>query len=936
MKPWIKTLLRPSRAILLALPALFATGAPAQAQVNVITEDLMDNAFRTNTYGGLLLIDQIVRILRNIVISLLFLFACGASAQQTGNISTYAGGGPNNLPALSASIGIPEGLAFDDSGNLHIADPDNDFVFKVDGEEQLTAVAGNGTFFGSLFRQFLDGGPATSATLFGPRSVAFDTAGNMFVADGNSNRIRRVDHVTGVITTVAGKGSPLQTGFAGDGGRATDALLWGARALAFDAGGSLYISDPGNSRVRKVVPGADGLITGEPGEIITTIAGNGIRPLSIDGVGGDPADDANDGDLATNSSLLPQELTFDADGNLFVGDVGHKRIRRIDSMGVITTVAGDGTGAYSGDGGPATSAGLSYPQSITIDGFGNLFLGDSGRVRKVDAGPDGKITGSLDEIITTVAGTGAGGFSGDGGPAALATFRANVFVSFDSSGDLYIGDYTRVRRVAPGSDGEVTGAEDEIINTVAGNGLESFSGDGFPATSAMLASPSGIAFDASGNLFIADSNNYRVRRVDAETGHISTVAGDGNRTFSGDGEPASSASIASPWRIAVDASNNIFIASYNRIRRVDALTGIITTVAGDGTEGFTGDGGLATYAQIGRHLGISVSHTGNLFIADANNNRVRRVDAESGIITTVAGSGPIGRPAGNYGGDLGCATDALLGYPLGVTVEEDGDLLIADTDNARIRHVEAGPDGEVTGACDEIDEEEIITTVAGGGTGGFGVPATDANLREASDVVVDSAGNIFISSKLDERVKRVDAGADGEVTGAGDEIITLIAGGCCFNGDGIPATDAYLFSPRQLAVTASGVLYIADSGNNRVRRVPLQTIAQIDIKPGSDPNCFNINGHGVIPVAILGDEHFDVDQIDLTSLSFAGLAVRVRGQKGPLCAIEHSNNDPYPDLVCHFEDDPANWAPGDSEATLTGMLLDGTPFEGTDSICIVP
>jgi sugar lactone lactonase YvrE len=220
-----------------------------------------------------------------------------------------------------------------------------------------------------------------------------------------------------------------------------------------------------------------------------------------------------------------------------------------------------------------------------------------------------------------------------------------------------------------------------IITTVAGNGIPGYSGDGGPATSASLSGPSGVVVDATGNLLIADSSNYRIRRVDASTGIITTVAGNGIRGFSGDGGPATSASL-SPIGVAVDATGNLFIADTgnHRIRRVDESTGIITTVAGNGIRGFSGDGGPATSASLNYPTGVAVDGSGNLFIADAANNRIRWVDASTGIITTVAGNG-----MPDYSGDGGPATSASLNGPSGVVVDAAGNLFIADNDNKRIR-----------------------------------------------------------------------------------------------------------------------------------------------------------------------------------------------------------------------------------------------------------
>ena len=295
------------------------------------------------------------------------------------------------------------------------------------------------------------------------------------------------------------------------------------------------------------------------------------------------------------------------------------------------------------------------------------------------------------------------------------------------------------------------------IAIVAGSGPPGYSGDGGPATSAQLNSPQGVAVDASGNFFIADTGNNRIRRVDAATGIITTVAGNGVGGYSGDGGPATSASLNQPNGVAVDSSGNLFIADTgnHRIRRVDAVTGTITTVAGNGTQGFSGDGGAATSAELNFPYGVAVDGSGNLFIADTGNNRIRRVDAATSVISTVAGDGTTG-----LSGDGGPAISASLNSPYGVGVDGSGNLFIADTQNNLIRMVDASS-GE-------------ITTVAGGGNNVEFGPATDANLAGPQGLGVDATGNFLIADTENNRVSRVDASSGTIVAIAGD--ICFLAG----------------------------------------------------------------------------------------------------------------------------------------------------------------
>jgi sugar lactone lactonase YvrE len=346
--------------------------------------------------------------------------------------------------------------------------------------------------------------------------------------------------------------------------------------------------------------------------------------------------------------------------------------------GTIVTVAGNGTPGYSGDNGPAIRAQLHWCTGLAFDDADNLYIADwyNDRVRKVS--PEG--------TITTVAGTGQWGFSGDGGKATDAQLNGPLYVAVDGGGNLFISDFFnhRVRKVAP----------DGIISTYAGSGpvelntnartpgpmKGGFSGDNGPATDARLDGPIGLAVDALGDLFIMDHYNYRVRKVSPE-GTITTVAGTGVNRFSGDGGLATEAGVTYAWALAVDAFGDLFIAEHgsldpsvanHRIRKVTP-DGIIRTIAGAGKGGFSGDGGPATDARLNSVIGLAVDSVGNLFLSDWGNYRVRKVDSQ-GLITTIAGIGK--QP---YAGDGGLATETVLRGPSGLAIDAAGNLLIADT-----------------------------------------------------------------------------------------------------------------------------------------------------------------------------------------------------------------------------------------------------------------
>ena len=331
------------------------------------------------------------------------------------------------------------------------------------------------------------GGLAVETRLRSPQDVTVDAAGNLYIAEYSNHRIRRVDS-SGMISTFAGTG---ERGFSGDGGPAVEARLGEPKGVAVDAAGNLFFVDGGNRRIRKV----------DSSGTISTFAGTGES-----GFGGD-------GGPAVEAKLnFPADVTVDAAGNLFIADRNNLRIRKVDSSGIITTIAGVGFGRSSdGEGGPAVEAYLFGPDAVAVDAAGNLFFTETGnhRVRRVD----------LSGIITTIAGTGESGFDGDGSPATAARFKRPRDLAVDGAGSLYIADTDNhlIRKVDSSG----------TISTVAGTGESGFDGDGGPAVDAHLTGPRGVAVDAAGNLFIADSSNHRIRKVDP-SGTITTVAGSGD------------------------------------------------------------------------------------------------------------------------------------------------------------------------------------------------------------------------------------------------------------------------------------------------------------------------------------------------------------------------------------------------------------------------
>jgi len=726
---------------------------------------------------------------------------------------------------------------------------------------QVTTVAGSDTVG--------DGGQALTAQLAQPEGLAVDSAGNLYIADAANHRVRMVAP-DGTISTIAGNGHP---GFGGDNGPAAAAQLNQPYDVALDPAGNLYIADFGNQRVRRI--GGDGNIA--------TVAGSGTNGSN------------GDGGLATSALLLgPRNVALDAAGNLYISEFYGHRVRMVSPAGIIGTVAGIGIAGFSGDGGPASAAQLAYPAGLALDSARNLYIVDSlnVRIRKVAAGsgtissvcsqqsfgqpyvqlsgiaadPAGDLfipdSGSAfvwqwtpSAGLARIAGTPAGdAYTGDGQSALTTVLATPVAVTLDPAGDVYVSETRRVRRIA---------AAGGIVGTVAGDGTFGFGGDGGPASAAVLNTPAGIAVN-NGSVYIADRNNARVREILGAD--IVTVAGNGMPSFAGDGLAATTAGLFAPSALAFDNSGNLYIAdmSNDRVRRVDT-SGIITTFAGEGNQaGFGGEGDPATEVPLNQPQGLAADLAGNVYVADTNHNRVLQVDP-AGNMHTVAGTGTAGV--------------AGLDGPTGLAVDAAGNLYIADTQNHRVQML--GSDGSVS-------------TIAGTGAGGFsgdGGPAAAAQLSSPFAVAVDAAGNLYIADTGNNRVRLVTKdGNIATIAGTGD------AG---YNGDTGAALDVALYNPAGVAVDSQGNLWVTDTGNNRVRELsPVQAVvtpppqlvtvsiaSSASLQPGplAPGELFSIFGQGIGPdMAVNGV----LDAAGQLSTTLGGVQVTLSGIPAPLFYVQ--------------------------------------------------
>ena len=650
------------------------------------------------------------------------------------SVSTVAGGALQLGTAVSSSflVSVP-GVVWDSTGRFYFSYGPQ--VFRVNTSGVVDMVIGNG-----VYGLAGDGSPATSSTvqLALPQALATDSSNNLYIVDSAVGRIRRVGAASGLISTVAGNGTTKGTGSTvGEGGPATAASLFGPSSVAIDATGNLYIAETNFHRVRRV-----DAVTG----VIATVAGKGTA-FSIGGA------DSGDGGLAVNANVTgPTSVALDGAGNLYIADSG-ARVRKVTAAtGVITTFAGNGTTSATGDNGAATSAGLGLPTAIQFDSGGNLYISSyySNLIRKVT--PAG--------IISTFAGTdNTYVYSGEGGPASLATFYGGGQMSIDSHNNLL---YSSAYFPPTGRILKMDGATTTV--TTLGGGTASF-GDGGAARNASFAGPDGIAVDSAGNLFVGDSYAQRVKKISAATGIISNYAGNGGYVSSGDGGPAATAGIAlysvTRLRVATDPAGNVYISdSAGKVRKVTAQTGIISTAA-------TTQAQFAPWDMIADASGVYVS-----------DRTLTRLDASSKTLV-----------------DALPATQSGLG-----SIDRDASGAFFFSGSGNVSKIAAGQSNPVivAGNCSPNCPDSTFYTGAQLGDGG---PAVNAIIK-ASAVKLDHAGNIYIADAANLRVRMVSA-----ATG----IITTIG------GSNVPGCSGARFtSPSQLAVDAAGNVYVLDSACRQI------------------------------------------------------------------------------------------------------------------------
>lgn len=742
----------------------------------------------------------------------LAVLACPQSYAADPKLYTVAGGGSigDGGPAAQASLGFPTGLAFDPSGRvLYIGDETNHSVRRVDlspgSTKHITTLVNTASLAG-----LVDNVPAAAGKLNLTMGITIDADRNMYIADRVNSRIRKVNGPNqpnpGVLTTVAGTGI---SGYNGDNRLATTASVSRpVEVRIYEQGGKRYllIVDQYNHLIRQV-----DLSTG----LISTVAGLVVNGKGQPGYNGD-------GIPATSAKLNhPAAVVRDVSGNLYIADKTNHCIRRVFApdgglphSGTIETFAGrcgqPGAAATDANGNPlsATAARFRQPVNLAFDGNGDLFVMDESNnlIRKILMTPA--------RTIVTVAGTQRSGFSPDGTKAInarlnLPTGHGSPGMTFDGAGNLVFSDRgnQRIRRIEP--------VEGRLVTLVGGGPI----GNNVAAKAVHIVVPGGVGVDSTGNLYVVDRGHHVIRKVDAATKQTTIVAGTGVPGYKIDGQlsegiPATSALLNLPMGVLVDDRANIYINDQfnQRIRKVNGPNepnpGQINTIAGTGQKGFNETG--APLRAVDAHLAfvkdMCLDSAGNLYLADQNNHRLRKVDG-NGFITTVAGTGIPGYNGDSTVGQPLSATAARLNRPNSCVVDDNGNIYISDNGNHRLRKIDAAT--------------KTITTVAGIGSAGYngdsdtvaGRRATTAKLSYPSGIALMDDDTLYLADFSNGIVRRVDLQND---------TITTIAGqpdNSGFAGDDGLAKAGQLNLPLALAVDAAGNIFIGDVPNSRVRAV---------------------------------------------------------------------------------------------------------------------
>jgi hypothetical protein len=701
----------------------------------------------------------------------------GATA-QTLTFSHLAGslGGPGSADGVGSAARFvnPRGVAADASGTVYVADPGNHTIRRISSGGTVTTLAGLAGIPGSA------DGTGSAARFNTPLGVAVDPLGNVYVSDRNNHAIRKVT-AAGVVTTLAGL---PQVGGTAD-GTGSAARFSFPESVAVEANGTLYVADTVNNTIRRVTAGGT----------VTTLAGLAQAAGSADGTG------------STARFNSPSGVAVDATGTVYVTDRSNYTIRRITAGGAVTTLAGL-AGAFGYDDGTGSGARFNSPRGVAVDASGILYVTDTNdtnnhRIRTVTASG----------TVTTLAGGQAGLiFGSTDGTGSAARFYGPTGITVDPTATVYVADTNNhtIRRITPGA----------VVTTLAGLAPAFGNADG-TAGAARFYQPVGVAVDATGTVYVADSFNHTIRRITVG-GAVTTFAGLPGAFGSADGT-GSAARFWHPFSVAVDTAGALYVADSgnNAIRKVTPA-GVVTTLAGLAGNAGNADG-TGSGARFNSPGGVAVDAAGTVYVADTLNHTIRRVTA-GGVVTTPAGL------AGAFGGADGTGSAARFYFPRGVAVDAAGTVYVADQVNYTIRRITAGG---------------VVTTLAGlarvpGSADGTGSAARFLN---PTGLAVDGAGTVFVADSENQIIRRITTGG----------VVTTIGGlaGAIGSADGA-ASAARFFYPYGVAVDAAGSIYVADSRNNAIRK-GVVTSPTLDTDSDGLPNEWETQ-FGLNPISSLGND----------------------------------------------------------------------------------
>jgi hypothetical protein len=778
----------------------------------------------------------------------------------------------------------------DGVGNVYVADTGNNTIRKITSTGVVTTLAGTVGIGGTI------DGTGSSAQFNTPLGVTIDSAGNVYVTDIN-DYVRKITPA-GVVTTLAynrywpyiNSPPPIDEPY----------------GIVPDGAGNLYVSNHNGFNIIKVTSAG----------VVSVFAG----PHYIGGVSSYPISGITDGTGSVARFNAPQGIALDNSGNLYVADWGNHTIRKITSGAVVTTLAGT-AGTPGSTNGNFTGGQFSYPDSVAVDGAGNVYTAESSAVRKIT--PAG--------VVTTIAGT-AGSYGSTDGPGVIAQFDAIRGVAVDGAGNIYVADYgyDTIRKITPGG----------IVSTLAGTPNVQGSTDG-TGSAALFSHPSGVAVDAAGNVYVADNANGTIRKI-TPAGVVTTLAGTAGSPGYADGTGAA-ARFLSPYGVAVDTAGNVYVADQNNdlIRKITPA-GVVSTLAGTASYAGNADG-TGSAAQFNHPASVSVDSYGNVYVADYNSNTIRKITS-TGVVTTLAGT------PGTSGSADGTGSAALFTSPYGVAVDGAGNLYVADSGNSTIRKgvpltkvnvtlilsgLSATYDGKAKPVV--VTQEGIVTTLAGssGNAGALDGTGNAAQFSSPASVAVDLSGNLYVADTGNNTIRKI--------TPAG--VVTTMAGTAGSVGSTNGNLSSALFNaPAGVAVDGAGSIYVADTGNETIRRIVGGTVGPIAGAVGTagsadgsggnanfnHPTGLTVDSSGNIYVADAGND-------TVRQITSAGMVTTFAGSTPP--PFPHDDTVPFSNPNGVAVDGAGNLYVANTEDSLINKVTtaDGiTTFVGRDDGYALP